>query len=275
MSNHNNPYYSGGGFMNSPSASQGSPGGDRKFPSQSLRPVVVRQILDSQDSSDNELMIDGAEASQLTVVAQVLYVQIQATNLVMQLDDGTGQVEARQWVEAGTNIEDVRRDQGVEFVVARTFDAASHLIHLIVSRNNQWIRVIGTLKSFHNKRHLAAQHIRPVKDVHEVYFALLEALSVHQYYTRGPPGAVQSTSAYTASQGTGPSADVFDGLSPIERKIMQYIINSAAGDEGVHVVALSKALGDVNASQVSDAIERLTEIGKIYNTQDEFHYALV
>ncbi|KAG8926706.1 replication factor A protein 2 [Tulasnella sp. 418] len=255
MSNHNNPYYSGGGFMNSPSASQGSPSGDRKFPSQSLRPVVVRQILDSQDSSDNELMIDGAEASQLTVVAQVLYVQIQATNLVMQLDDGTGQVEARQWVEAGTNIEDVRRDQGVE--------------------NNQWIRVIGTLKSFHNKRHLAAQHIRPVKDVHEVYFALLEALSVHQYYTRGPPGAVQSTSAYTASQGTGPSADVFDGLSPIERKIMQYIINSAAGDEGVHVVALSKALGDVNASQVSDAIERLTEIGKIYNTQDEFHYALV
>lgn len=51
---------------------------------------------------------------QLTFVAQVLSVQVQATNMVMKLDDGTGQVETRQWIEQGpnANIEQMKISQG-------------------------------------------------------------------------------------------------------------------------------------------------------------------
>jgi replication factor A2 len=40
---------------------------------------------------------------QVTVVAQVTQVQQQATNCVYQLDDGSGRIEARQWMNADTD----------------------------------------------------------------------------------------------------------------------------------------------------------------------------
>ena len=43
---------------------------------------------------------------QVSVVAQVLTVQKQATNVVYNLDDGTAQIEARHWVDPSAMDED-------------------------------------------------------------------------------------------------------------------------------------------------------------------------
>ena len=37
----------------------------------------------------------------MVVVAQIHAMHTQSTNLYLTLDDGTGQVETRQWIEAG------------------------------------------------------------------------------------------------------------------------------------------------------------------------------
>jgi len=245
--------------------SQGSPSGspgEMKKPSTSLRPVVCRQVLEAtRPTGDNDVIIDGVEATQLTFVAQVLSVQIQATNMVLKLDDGTGQVETRQWIEQGPNadIDQMKQTQGCI--------------------ENHWVRVLGNVKHFADKRHFAAQHVRPVTDWHEIYFALLEAMSVHLYYTKGPPGNAGqgvAASAYApgiASSGARAQPDPWGHLSPMERKIVYYIINSAPPEDGIHVSVLTKGLGqNVNAADVSDALERLTEAGHIFNTVDEFHY---
>ncbi|KAG8856053.1 replication factor A protein 2 [Tulasnella sp. 330] len=252
----------GGGYMHGSQGSpSGSPGGAKK-PSTSLRPVVCKQVLEAtRVTGDNDVLIDGVEATQLTFVAQVLSVQIQSTTMVLKLDDGTGQVETRQWIEQGPNadIDQMKLNQGCI--------------------ENRWVRVLGNLKHFSGKRHFAAQHVRPITDWHEIYFALLEALSVHLQYTKGPLASSthgiqgHSMSDYTATSGGGrQQQDQWAHLPAMERKIVYYIINSAPPEIGIHVSALTKGLGQVNAVEVSDALERLTEAGHIFNTIDEFHY---
>ncbi|KIO27969.1 hypothetical protein M407DRAFT_72430, partial [Tulasnella calospora MUT 4182] len=190
----------------------------------------------------------------------------QATNLVMTIDDGTGQIEARQWLDgsSGMDLEQLMEKQGV--------------------RENEWIRVLGTVKHFGGKRHFNAMVIRAVTDPHEIYFSMLEALQVHMLYTRGPPaGASQGLSnnsqyAYNAATSTSNAGSALGGfahLPAMERKIVQHIINSAPDEEGIHVTDLTRGLGpNVNAEDVSNALDRLTEAGHIFNTIDEFHYQI-
>ncbi|KAG9031609.1 replication factor A protein 2 [Tulasnella sp. UAMH 9824] len=257
-------YGTGGGFV---SGSQGSPGGSpggSRTRHTSLRPVVCRQILTATKAGENETIIDGVECTQLTFVGQIHNVNQQATNLVMTLDDGTGQVEIRQWLDGGMDLDQLMDKQGIQ--------------------ENEWIRVLGTVKYFGGKRTFNAMVIRPVKDPHEIYFAMLEALQVHMFYTRGAPtGASQglsnnSQNAYNAATSTtnaGSAMGGFGHLPPMERKIVQHIINSAPGEEGIHVTELTKGLGpNINAEDVSNALDRLTEAGHIFNTIDEFHYQI-
>jgi hypothetical protein len=37
--------------------------------------------------------------AQITVVAQIVSISLQATNCLYRIDDGTGNMEARQWVD--------------------------------------------------------------------------------------------------------------------------------------------------------------------------------
>ena len=53
-------------------------------------------------------------------------------------------------------------------------------------RGDKHVRVTGTLKSFGKKRYINATHIRNVKDSHEVYFHILEAIAVNLTMERGP-----------------------------------------------------------------------------------------
>ncbi len=42
----------------------------------------------------------------MTVVAQVIKINPQATNITYDLDDGTGQIQARHWVDPSQSGED-------------------------------------------------------------------------------------------------------------------------------------------------------------------------
>lgn len=53
-------------------------------------------------------------------------------------------------------------------------------------RENSYIRVMGTLKSFGGRNYINATHIRPCKDPHEPYFHTLEAMTVTLMFQRGP-----------------------------------------------------------------------------------------
>ena len=48
-----------------------------------------------------------------------------------------------------------------------------------------YVRVVGTVKTFSNKRHLAATHIRAIEDKNEVHYHLLECQYVSLVMRKG------------------------------------------------------------------------------------------
>ncbi|TFY83713.1 hypothetical protein EWM64_g296 [Hericium alpestre] len=228
---------------------------------QSLRPLTIKQLYSAtQAHADADWTIENTEIGQVTVVAQVVSIQTQTTNSVYWLDDGTGRMEARFWSESTS------QDDG---------DAISGVTE------NSYVRATGNLKTFGNKRYINALNIRPVKDFHEIFFHLAEAMGITMIFERGPPsgagqaqpnGAGQpSASAYTAQSRGASSMDKYAHLPPLPRRIIEFILQQPPNPEGVHIFAITRSVGG-DAAGISDALERLMDDGHIYSTIDEEHF---
>ncbi|KAH7922100.1 replication protein A subunit RPA32, partial [Leucogyrophana mollusca] len=258
-------YLTGGSPYGSAS---GSPGGfgRRSEISHSLRPLTVHQLNEAvQAHSDAEWVLEDAEIGQVTVVAHVVTINPQTTNNLYWLDDGTGRIEARHWTDSSL-------DEGAE---------SSEGI-----REGTYVRVSGSLKMFGNKKYINATHLRPVKSVDEIYFHLLEAMTVTLIWTKGPPprpgqnpqdvvartGAAGS-SAYSAHSHATASNDQYAQLSKMQRAIIYFIRDQPENKEGVHVGAIARAVReDADAGTIGDALDKLMDDGLVFTTIDDSHF---
>ncbi|KAF8163362.1 hypothetical protein B0H34DRAFT_320662 [Crassisporium funariophilum] len=259
----------GGGYLQggSPFSQSGSPSGGRRTEiSQSLRPLTIAQLSKaSQAHTDAEWRVDDVEIGQVTVVGQVASIQTQTTNCVYSIDDGTGRMEARHWIDSSTD-EDASKWGGIE--------------------EGAYVRVTGGLKSFGKKRYINATHIRNAKDPHEVYFHILEAIAVNLIIERGPPSnpslaqrkpanvAGTGISAYAAQNNSTGVKDQFSHLPPLQRSIVRFIMDQPPRDEGVHVAMIAKAIGasGEDARKISDALDKLMDDGHVFTTIDDSHF---
>ncbi|EJF65865.1 replication protein A subunit RPA32 [Dichomitus squalens] len=276
----NNPFYGGGGgYMSQNSqfgSGGGSPGGSgRRAASHSLRPVSLKQLVEATiEHSDADWKIGDVEVGQVTVVAHVLSVQAQTTNCVYLLDDGTAQFEARQWVDANNEEDGSNR-------VA----------------DGRYVRVLGTLKMFGQKRYITATHIieiPPERVCDELCFHIAEAAMMSIIFERGPPprpsegsttsrvnGAANPTSAYSASSNTaGANSAQYAGLSQLQRQIVEFLISQPKTNEGTHVGAIARHIASlsggapVNADNISKALDDLSDQGHVYTTVDDSHFCI-
>ncbi|KAH9220164.1 hypothetical protein DL95DRAFT_357853 [Leptodontidium sp. 2 PMI_412] len=257
----------GGGFMGgSQQGSQDSPGGNKTYGKETLRPVTIRQIIDAQQPHpDADFKIDGAEVTQLTFIGQINQLSSQATNTTYKLDDGTGLIEVKQWVDSDADP-----------------DAANNL-----PKEGEYLRVWGRLKAFNNKRHVAAHMLRPVKDFNEVSYHLLEATAVHLYFVRGPPETIGANGAVKSEGGglfvdqngggaatTGSSRALSLRISPTARKVYEFLKNSPQNNEGLHVHNIAQGL-QLPASEIFKAGDELLAEGAIYTTIDDETWAML
>ncbi|KAG6336409.1 hypothetical protein ID866_2682 [Astraeus odoratus] len=265
MSQYNDHY--GGGYMTggSPYGGGGSPGGfGRKSEiSHSLRPLTIHQVLTaSQAHPDADWMLDDTEIGQVTIVAHISSVQSQATNSQYILDDGSGRIEARRWVDS--SVEDNSERLGIV--------------------EGAYVRVSGSLKMFGDKKYINASHIRPIKSPHEIYFHILEAMTATLMWERGPPPrpgqnaqdivpkAHQSAaSAYSAQSHHIADNDQFAYLPKLHHSIITFMQSQPPSDAGVHVSAIARAVGG-DAVSISDALDKLLDEGLVFSTIDESHY---
>ncbi|KAG8715919.1 replication factor A protein 2 [Ceratobasidium sp. 423] len=246
--------------------------GDRvevaRNPNQSLRAITIRQIYTAEQThSDAEFMIDGSETTQVTLVAQVVAANKQATNITYKLNDGTAEIKAKHWLDSSEE------------------EAIGH-----GQSEHVYIRVVGTLKTFSGERQINAVHTRLVTDPMEIYYHLIEAQLVHLHYTRVQhvadrsmeSGAVPSTisagapaaSAYQAG-GKGQQSK-FANFPPLQRRILEVLDQlMPQHDEGVHVTTIASGL-NVQASidEIGATMEKLAEEGHIYATKDDEHFAI-
>ncbi|KAJ4313891.1 Replication factor A protein 2 [Fusarium piperis] len=255
-----------GGFFagGSQQGSQGG-GGGKSYQDESLRPVTIKQILDAEEAfSGADFKIDNSLVTQITFVGQIRSVNPQPTNITLKIDDGTGQIEVKKWVDADKNDD---TDPG--------FELDSH------------VRVWGRLKSFNSKRHVGAHVIRPVEDFNEVNYHMLEATYVHLYFTKGPLGGQGGANGEGDSmfvdggghndQAGGNAGHVsakLSGCSSLAQKVLKIMNDAPGGNEGVHLNVITSSAG-MSVRDVLTAADELLGQGLIYTTVDDETWAIL
>jgi replication factor A2 len=142
---------------------------------------------------------------------------------------------------------------------------------------NAYARVWGKLKTF-GKRHVVAQQIRPIADLNEVNYHLLEATYVHLFLTRGPLGAQQQQGQHGGQQGNsnsgGGGAALPAGVSSHARKVYQCMQNTPQINEGLHMQDIAQRTG-MDVADVLKGTDELQALGKIFPTVDDQTWALL
>ncbi|KAF9227683.1 replication protein A, subunit RPA32 [Gyrodon lividus] len=249
-------------------STSGSPGGlARKSEiAHSLRPMTIYQLSQaSQAHTDADWMLDDQEIGQVTVVAYIASVQTQATNSQYMLDDGSGRIEARRWIDS--SVDDESERNGIV--------------------EGAYVRVSGSLKTFGNKKYINTNLMRPISSPAEIYFHLLEAMTVTLIWERGPPprpgqnpqdltsknNAAGSNTAYSA-QPTVVTNDQFSNLPKLHRLIITFMQSQPPNDEGIHVSAIARTVGG-DAVTISEALDKLMDDGLVFATIDDSHFKLI
>lgn len=101
----------------------------------------------------------------VSFVAKVLNITRGTTNISYTVEDGTGSIDVRSWIDSQED------DTGMGDGIAQ----------------DTLVRVLGGIKLFSGKRFINALHVHPVVDMNEQQFHLLEAIHCHLLNTRGPP----------------------------------------------------------------------------------------
>ncbi|WFD27506.1 Replication factor A protein 2 [Malassezia nana] len=250
-------YAGGGGFMGGDSSQDGQ---GRRMGTQSLRPVTVRQVLHaSQPHSDAPFTFDGAELSQVSLVAWVRSATKNATNIQYTVDDGTGQIDVRKWIDnsmdEGATVDDIE--------------------------SNQYVRIMGEIKSFNNKRSITAASIHLLQDHNEYLFHQLDVIYTHLALTK-------ASGSTTAPSHTGADVSAYDDavlhktdsmaadlsqLTALQRRIYQTIAAEAPEcPEGVDLQIVKERCRNVDAAEIQDAVDELANEGYIYQASDDTHY---
>jgi len=166
------------------------------------------------------------------------------------------------------------------------------------------VRVLGHIKTFNNKRHVAAQIVRALKkeeynqwnahylSVIWIKKSILSGLpkTSHGVGTVNDPNHTTShvagTSTISANQRTdyyaaptNANPNEWASLDPTQKKIMVYVTAEAAKDtlppEGLNVVDLVRLLqgGDrIGVDKLRTAVEGLVTEGNLYTTTDDDHF---
>lgn len=267
--------FSGGGFMPS-QATQVNEGGfssvRKSGTGTGLLPLTVKQISQATQKLSDEnsnFTIDGVDINNVTLVGMVFNKEERVTDVSFYLDDGTGRLEVKRWVND-------------------TMESAE----MAEVHNGAYVCVHGHLRSFQNKKLVNAFSVRPVTDFNEVTFHSLECIFVHLYNMKVQGGATQPNSASPAArvgsmgpptglsntpshnQFTSPGPASVGGAKDLNGRVQSIFEEPAnlAIEHGVHVDDVVRRLPGFTRKQIMDSIAFLINEGYIYSTIDEDHY---
>ncbi|KAL3471122.1 hypothetical protein BJX99DRAFT_238099 [Aspergillus californicus] len=258
----------GGGFM--PGEMNGSPsGGKSDLNNNTIRPITIKQALDAaQPYPDASYQIDNQDVSHIVFVGQVRNISSQATNITYKLDDGTGEIEAKMWVNPTDDMdmtEDIEKDgkdrNGVEV--------------------NGYAKVYGKIKALMGNRKVINTHcVRPLTDINELHFHFLEAAAVHLFFTRGPPPSAGGAGAGDASEVA--SGDAAMGgldpnqpaLTPAAKRVYNLLKTTPQTNEGLHAQVIAATL-KLPMLDVARAGEELVSAGVVFSTVDDQTWAIL
>lgn len=208
------------------------------------------------------VLFNNDDFSKITFVGQIRNVSTQTTNTTYKVDDGTGIVEVKQWIDPASDNAGMEDSSNTKLV------------------ENAYCRVWGKLKAFHEKRHVGAHVIRPITDYNEINYHLLEATAIHLLFTRGPPtsaagnGQNGATNGATVGTETASNGRSMPKMSPLGRRMYNLLKETAQSNEGLHVQMLASQLG-VGVNECYKEAEELLAVGLIFTTVDDNTWAVL
>ena len=123
--------------------------------------------------------------------------------------------------------------------------------------------------------------IRPIEDMNEISFHMLEATAVHLYFTRGPPGqaggAVANGAGGNQQQGAdGGNYGAYDlaGYNQTAKRVFQFLRETKQSNEGVNQYEIASEL-KIDVADVAKAGDDLLSGGLIYTTIDDQTWAVL
>lgn len=266
----------GGGFGDnySPPNSGGGGGGKarRSYDEQTCQPVTIRMILTSKPDPSG----DGAGALQLEderklhhvkLVAAVRSVEESSVNMMYQIEDGTGLITVKQWIN---------QDECTAMAELREQTKRDHI----------YVKITGQVKDYDGQYMILADSIRPVSSGNELTHHMLDVVYTSesakrksQYVAPQPMmsgigfqgGPMMRGSALSAS-GMGSSGN------PVSKAIEDYMqIESEKFENGISVAKIQAHFrGRFQEHEIRQVIDQLSGDGTIYTTgmDDHFKFAI-
>ncbi|ODQ58471.1 hypothetical protein WICANDRAFT_33850 [Wickerhamomyces anomalus NRRL Y-366-8] len=242
-----NQDYNGGDYNNTSGGFDSNGGGSQGTRTQtknSLTPVTIKQINDSKPIiQDGEFIVHNLELNLVSFIGVIRKVTDNASNLQVQLEDGTGSIELRKWVDENAH------DESNAFL-----------------QDGKYVYVTGSVKEFGGKKNIQHTTFREITDFNEVLYHHLSAIDCHLK----AQGVKSETKPNESSNGlfvSGP-AESEGGLS-VADKIYEFINeNTPSMPEGVPVQLIAQNL-NLLVDDVVLHCGKLTEDAKIYAGYDE------
>ena len=193
------------------------------------------------------------------------------------MEDGTGLIEVREWIPK----------EDTEYMAQKR---ASR-------REGMYIKIVGSLKTFNDKKHVVGHNIHAIEDFNEITHHFLEAIHAHLYNTRGPAnggGQPQQRSPVKPNNlgmGAGQHQNgahhqhhqhhqqhhqnqQTSSFGELGDNIME-ILKKRNSDSGVSITEFSEILRDVaSEAEIRGALELLCNEAMVYPTIDDNHFGL-
>lgn len=204
-------------------------------------------------------------------------ISTQTTNVTYKIDDGTGEIEVKQWIDTTTAADTMETDDG-----KGPGEPGKNQIEM-----NGYVRVFGRMRAFANKRFVSAHCVRPVGNINELHTHLLEAAAIHLFFARGPPGGGGGAGAGAGAGGAGgvdatmTGADDYGAqskglpaMSPVARRVFNLLKTEFQSNEGLHMQIIATKL-NLPMMDVQQAIDELVTASLIFSTVDEYTWAIL
>lgn len=224
----------------------------------SLVPVTIGMAK----KATNNILQDGREPEQIKIVGAVCDAANKSTSVEYVLEDGTGKIIVKDWVEEGNKVKEQMSSEA----------AVDH----------QYIRVIGKIQEYEGDLQIVAQHVKKLHDANELTYHMLEVVSSAEKYKRsshivGSPSMAMSNmqinhgvNLHTSNpigMGGGESGGLQDEIMNFLRRFDESM--------GGNINDFIASNGQYGESQVRAAVEALSSDGKIYSTIDDNHYSAI
>ena len=244
----------GGGFA---PGSQPSSGGRtstrRNYDEQTVVPVTVAMMLQSQVVDERPQLADGRVLHRVRFVAAVRSYEDMSTNIEFEVEDGTGLIKVKEW------LDDHKENPKTMEIREQT------------KKEHVYIKVTGQLKDCSGNKQVVADAIRPLKTGNELAHHMLEVVYMEQQYRQK-----QQQPAFTPGFGQPAVGRPLQATSNSEsdnlRNKVFEMVQMDQSDSGLNVDACVKMLHSFPEENVRRMFDTLSQEGVIYSTVDENHF---